>query len=150
MPTGAALLAGVPVSDAHGAHDRVIPRELPDRTRSYVTGESKAAATAPRSSRAHGCPAYGIVAPTGLATAHRRLGENGEARHLLTQDRELCVDGTTGPGDAGPVQALSAHVAQRLGDPDGAHARAGAPRPDTGSKPRSRPTPWGVPEHART
>ncbi|MFD6530621.1 alpha/beta hydrolase [Streptomyces sp. NPDC060184] len=60
VPTGPARLTGVPVLVAHGAHDRVIPRELLDRTWSYVTGESGAAATVRLDPVGHG------IAPAAL------------------------------------------------------------------------------------
>ncbi|MCX5396816.1 alpha/beta hydrolase [Streptomyces sp. NBC_00102] len=60
VPTTPARLAGVPVFVAHGAHDRVIPRELLDRTWSYVTNESGAAATVRLDPVGHG------IAPAAL------------------------------------------------------------------------------------
>jgi phospholipase/carboxylesterase len=54
VPTTPARLAGVPVFLAHGEQDRVIPRELLDRTWDYLTGASGAPTFALRSSGGHG------------------------------------------------------------------------------------------------
>ncbi|MGW4229900.1 alpha/beta hydrolase [Streptomyces sp. NPDC004980] len=54
VPTDAARLAGVPVFVAHGEHDRVIPRELLDRTWRYLTDESGASTDARLDPVGHG------------------------------------------------------------------------------------------------
>jgi phospholipase/carboxylesterase len=54
VPTTPQRLVGVPVLVAQGEHDRVIPRELLDRTWDYVTGESGAQNTARRDPVGHG------------------------------------------------------------------------------------------------
>ncbi|MFD0522409.1 alpha/beta hydrolase [Paractinoplanes durhamensis] len=54
VPTAPGHLAGVPVLVAQGDFDNVIPRELLDRTWSYLTGESGAATTARRDPVGHG------------------------------------------------------------------------------------------------
>lgn len=53
VPVTAARLAGVPVFVAQGDADHVIPRELMDRTWSYLTGESGAAPYARRDPGGH-------------------------------------------------------------------------------------------------
>jgi phospholipase/carboxylesterase len=62
VPTTPARLAGVPVVVAQGEHDTVIPRELLDRTWSYLLGESGAPTIARRDPVGHG------IAPEALAT----------------------------------------------------------------------------------
>lgn len=57
VPTTAGRLAGVPVMVAQGDQDTVIPRELLDRTWSYVHGESGAEATGRRDPGGHGISA---------------------------------------------------------------------------------------------
>ncbi len=54
VPVPPARLAGVPVFVAQGEADTVIPRELLDRTWSYLTGESGAPAYARRDPGGHG------------------------------------------------------------------------------------------------
>ncbi|WP_405386822.1 phospholipase [Streptomyces sp. NBC_01102] len=54
VPADAARLAGVPVFVAHGEHDRVIPRELLDRTWRYLTDESGASTDARLDPVGHG------------------------------------------------------------------------------------------------
>lgn len=53
VPTSPVRLAGVPVFVAHGETDTVIPRELLDRTWSYLLGESGAPAYARRDPGGH-------------------------------------------------------------------------------------------------
>ncbi|MEU9094245.1 alpha/beta hydrolase [Streptomyces sp. NPDC087901] len=65
VPTDAAHLAGVPVFVAQGEHDRVIPRELLDRTWHYLTTQSGATATARRDPVGH---SIAPAALTALAT----------------------------------------------------------------------------------
>ncbi|SDT22007.1 alpha/beta hydrolase [Actinoplanes derwentensis] len=54
VPTTSDRLAGVPVFVAQGDHDTVIPRELLDRTWTYVRDESAAVATTRRDPVGHG------------------------------------------------------------------------------------------------
>ncbi|WP_405697802.1 alpha/beta hydrolase [Streptomyces sp. NBC_01185] len=68
VPTHAAHLAGVPVFVAHGEHDRVIPRELLDRTWHYLTTQSGATTTARRDPVGHS------IAPAGRPD--RRTGRH--------------------------------------------------------------------------
>jgi phospholipase/carboxylesterase len=71
VPVTPGRLAGLPVFVAHGEQDTVIPRELLDRTWSYLAGDSGAAVHARRDPGGHG-----ISAPT--------LAELGEwIRELL-------------------------------------------------------------------
>jgi phospholipase/carboxylesterase len=69
VPTTPARLAGVPVVVAQGEHDTVIPRELLDRTWSYLLGESGAPTIARRDPVGHG------IAPEALATLGGWLSE---------------------------------------------------------------------------
>jgi phospholipase/carboxylesterase len=69
VPTTPARLAGVPVVVAQGEHDTVIPRELLDRTWSYLLGESGAPTIARRDPVGHG------IAPEALATVAGWLSE---------------------------------------------------------------------------
>ncbi|MBE4716592.1 luciferase family protein [Pseudarthrobacter sp. AB1] len=64
VPTSPARLAGVPVFVAHGETDTVIPRELLDRTWSYLLGES-------------GAPAYARRDPGGHALTQATVSELG-------------------------------------------------------------------------
>jgi phospholipase/carboxylesterase len=57
LSTTPGLLAGVPVLVAQGDQDTVIPRELLDRTWTYLLRESGAAATARRDPTGHGITA---------------------------------------------------------------------------------------------
>ncbi|MEV6349761.1 hypothetical protein [Actinoplanes sp. NPDC051851] len=54
VPTTPSHLSGVPVFVAHGAQDRVIPRDLLDRTWQYLTDESGALTTAREDQVGHG------------------------------------------------------------------------------------------------
>jgi phospholipase/carboxylesterase len=69
VPTTPARLAGVPVVVAQGEYDAVIPRELLDRTWSYLLGESGAPTIARRDPVGHG------IAPEVLATVAGWLAE---------------------------------------------------------------------------
>ena len=69
VPTTPARLAGVPVVVAQGEHDTVIPRELLDRTWSYLLGESGAPTIARRDPVGHG------IAPKALGTLAGWLSE---------------------------------------------------------------------------
>ena len=69
VPTTAARLAGVPVVVAQGEHDTVIPRELLDRTWTYLLGESGAVTLSRRDPVGHG------IAPEALATVGRWIDE---------------------------------------------------------------------------
>ncbi|MEW1693418.1 alpha/beta hydrolase [Streptomyces sp. NPDC091265] len=62
VPTDAAHLAGVPVFVAQGQHDRVIPRELLDRTWRYLTAQSGATTTARRDAVGHGIAPDALIA----------------------------------------------------------------------------------------
>ncbi|TKG72815.1 alpha/beta hydrolase [Prauserella endophytica] len=53
VPTGPGRLAGLPVFVAQGTEDTVIPRELLDRTWTYLDGESGALCTARRDAVGH-------------------------------------------------------------------------------------------------
>ena len=76
VPTTPARLAGVPIVVAQGEQDTVIPRELLDRTWTYLLGESGAVATARRDPGGHG------ITEATLAT----VGE------WLTEDLRLTAD----------------------------------------------------------
>jgi phospholipase/carboxylesterase len=54
-------LAGVPVLVAHGDQDTVIPRELLDRTWTYLTEDSGAPVTARRDPGGHGISAQTLA-----------------------------------------------------------------------------------------
>lgn len=69
VPTTPARLVGVPLVVAQGEHDTVIPRELLDRTWSYLLGESGAPTLARRDPVGHG------IAPEALATVGGWLDE---------------------------------------------------------------------------
>ncbi|MCX5416041.1 alpha/beta hydrolase [Streptomyces sp. NBC_00059] len=71
VPTDAGRLAGVPVFVAHGEHDRVIPRELLDRTWRYLTAESGADTVARLDPVGHG------IAPDALNALAGWLEERG-------------------------------------------------------------------------
>ncbi|WP_369227824.1 luciferase family protein [Streptomyces sp. R39] len=77
VPTTPARLAGVPVFVAQGEHDRVIPRELLDRTWHYLTSESGAPTIARRDPVGHG------IATGALAGLAGWLAERSDylARH---------------------------------------------------------------------
>ena len=62
VPTTAGRLGGVPVFVAQGDQDTVIPRELLDRTWTYVHGESGAEATGRRDPGGHGISAQTLRA----------------------------------------------------------------------------------------
>jgi phospholipase/carboxylesterase len=68
VPTDAGRLTGVPVFVAHGAYDRVIPRELLDRTWQYLTTESAASTVARLDPVGHG------IAPDALEALSAWLG----------------------------------------------------------------------------
>ena len=61
VPTTPARLAGVPVVVAQGEHDTVIPRELLDRTWTYLLGESGAPTIARRDPGGHGISADALA-----------------------------------------------------------------------------------------
>ncbi|SHN60020.1 phospholipase/carboxylesterase [Geodermatophilus obscurus] len=65
VPTTPARLAGVPVVVAQGEHDSVIPRELLDRTWSYLLGESGAPTVARRDPVGHGISAEALATLAG-------------------------------------------------------------------------------------
>ena len=69
VPTSPARLAGVPVVVAQGEHDTTIPRELLDRTWSYLLGESGAPTIARRDPVGH------VLSPEALATVSGWLTE---------------------------------------------------------------------------
>ncbi len=60
VPTTPGRLQGARVL-VHGDQDKVIPRELLDRTRSYLTGEAAAVTTAVRDAGGHGLSTAGLV-----------------------------------------------------------------------------------------
>jgi phospholipase/carboxylesterase len=62
VPTTPGRLAGVPVLVAQGEQDTVIPRELLDRTWTYLLGESGAVTTARRDPGGHGISAQTLSA----------------------------------------------------------------------------------------
>ncbi|MET0422692.1 MAG: hypothetical protein ABW046_02380 [Actinoplanes sp.] len=62
VPTTPGRLTGVPVVVAQGDHDTVIPRELLDRTWTYLTGDSGATTTARRDPVGHGIAAPALAA----------------------------------------------------------------------------------------
>ena len=61
-------LPGVPVVSAQGEQDTVIPRELLDRTRDYLLGESGAPTTARRDPVGHGIAAEALATFSGWLT----------------------------------------------------------------------------------
>lgn len=65
VPTTPGRLAGVPVVVAQGEHDTVIPRELLDRTWTYLLGESGAPAIARRDPIGHGLGADALATLAG-------------------------------------------------------------------------------------
>jgi phospholipase/carboxylesterase len=65
VPTTPARLAGVPVVVAQGEHDTVIPRELLDRTWTYLLGESGAPTVARRDPVGHGISAEALATLAG-------------------------------------------------------------------------------------
>ena len=69
VPTTPARLAGVPVVVVQGEQDTVIPRELLDRTREYLLGESGAPTVSYRHPGGHG------IAPEALPTVGGWLAE---------------------------------------------------------------------------
>jgi phospholipase/carboxylesterase len=73
VPVTAGRLTGVPVMVAQGDHDRVIPRELLDRTWEYIRSESGAVATARRDPVGHG------IAPEALAALAEWLTSTQQA-----------------------------------------------------------------------
>ena len=70
VPTTPARLAGVPVVVAQGEQDTVIPRELLDRTWSYLIGESGAETTAHRAPGEHGITPAAMAIVTSWLQAH--------------------------------------------------------------------------------
>jgi phospholipase/carboxylesterase len=98
VPVTAARLAGVPVFLAHGEADTVIPRELLDRTWSYLLTDSAAPAYARRDPGGHGITAQ-TVAELG--------GWIGERLGLLARRSPLPTGPTvwpTLPGGTLPVR----------------------------------------------
>lgn len=85
VPTTPARLAGVPVVVAQGEQDTVIPRELLDRTWSYLLAESGAPTIARRDPGGHG------IAPETLATVSGWLTE----RLAFLSHRGIPVTGPT-------------------------------------------------------
>jgi phospholipase/carboxylesterase len=71
VPTTPARLAGVPMFVAQGERDTVIPRELLDRTWSYLLGESGAPTVARRDPVGHGIAPQAMAALAGWL--HERL-----------------------------------------------------------------------------
>ncbi|MDI6912237.1 luciferase family protein [Nocardioides sp.] len=88
VPVTPARLAGVPVFVAQGDTDTVIPRELLDRTWSYLTGESGAPPYARRDPGGHGLTA---------ATAAELSGWIGERLDLLGRREALPEGAVTWP-----------------------------------------------------
>jgi len=81
VPADPARLAGVPVFVAHGEHDRVIPRDLFDRTWRYLTTESGAPTVARRDPVGHGIARGALATLAGwLAERADFLGQQGVAR----------------------------------------------------------------------
>ncbi|MFE9692202.1 alpha/beta hydrolase [Micromonospora sp. NPDC005806] len=62
VPTTPGRLTGMPVFVAQGEHDTVIPRELLDRTWTYLRGESGASTVARRDPVGHGIAAPALTA----------------------------------------------------------------------------------------
>jgi phospholipase/carboxylesterase len=89
VPTTPARLAGVPVVVAQGEQDSVIPRELLDRTWTYLLGESGAPAIARRDPGGHG------VTQQTLATVSGWLSERLD---FLTRRGRPASGLTTWPG----------------------------------------------------
>ena len=80
VPTTPARLAGVPVLVAQGEHDQVIPRELLDRTWTYLLGESGAATVARRDPVGHGIAPAALAALAVWLTERLRSGGGPPAR----------------------------------------------------------------------
>ncbi|WP_254185196.1 alpha/beta hydrolase [Nocardioides panacis] len=72
VPTGPGRLSGVPVLVAQGDADTVIPRELLDRTWTYLHDESGATLTAHRDPGGHGISAGTLAVLTAWLTATAR------------------------------------------------------------------------------
>ena len=85
VPTTSARLAGVPVVVAQGEHDTVIPRELLDRTWTYLLGESGAPTVARRDPVGHGISAEALATLAGWLQerlaflAHRGRPQSGSS-----------------------------------------------------------------------
>ena len=79
VPTTPGRLAGVPVVVAQGEQDTVIPRELLDRTWTYVREESGATATARRDPGGHGITAAAIDTVHGWLSGCVRTSAPGAA-----------------------------------------------------------------------
>jgi phospholipase/carboxylesterase len=71
VPTSPARLAGVPVVLVQGLNDRVIPRDLQNRTWDYLVGESGASATARRDPVGHEIAGPALHAVAGWLTERR-------------------------------------------------------------------------------
>ncbi|MFF1385282.1 luciferase family protein [Arthrobacter sp. NPDC058288] len=98
VPTSPARLAGVPVFVAHGESDTVIPRELLDRTWTYLLGDSGAPGYARRDSGGHGLT---------NATLAELGGWIAERLHFLASRGPLADDDTWSnlPHGALPVRS---------------------------------------------
>ena len=111
VPTTPARLAGVPVVVAQGEHDTVIPRELLDRTWSYLLGESGAPTIARRDPVGHGISAEALATLGGWLQerlsflAHRGRPQPGPSGWATLPDGTL-------PPRSGPRPQVSAHIPQ--------------------------------------
>jgi phospholipase/carboxylesterase len=111
VPTTPARLAGVPVVVAQGEHDTVIPRELLDRTWSYLLGESAAPTIARRDPVGHGIAADALATLGGWLRerlsflAHRGRPEPGPSRWTALPDGTL-------PPRSGPRPDVSPGIPQ--------------------------------------
>jgi phospholipase/carboxylesterase len=111
VPTSPARLAGLPVFVAQGEHDIVIPRDLLDRTWSYLLGESGAPAIARRDPVGHGLSAEALGTLAGWVQerlaflAHRGLPEPGPGTWTA-------LPGGTLPPRAGSRPAVSPGIPQ--------------------------------------
>lgn len=111
LPTTPARLTGVPIVVAQGQQDTVIPRDLLDRTWTYLLGESGAPTIARRDPVGHG------IAPQALATVGGWLAErlaflahHGRPTSGPTTWTALC--GGTLPARTGHRPAVSSAIPQ--------------------------------------
>ena len=111
LPTTPARLAGLPVIVAHGEHDTVIPRELLDRTWTYLLGPSGAPALAHRDPVGHTITAPALATLSGWIRerlaflAHRGAPTPGPRTWSTLPDGRL-------PERTGPLPSVSTTIPQ--------------------------------------
>ena len=107
VPTTPGHLAGVPVFVAQGDHDRVIPRELLNRTWEYATGESGATATARRDPVGHEIAPDVLTALSGWLTATAASLPAAPVGGLFVASVEASSIGSLpAPSDGSPAASL--------------------------------------------